>query len=375
MHGWQAVVTGKFKGVNKVRKRLADGTVRIHYYHRRTGRKLHGEPGSADFSASYAEAERAHIQGPENTLAGLIVKYTASPDFTSLRSSTRAEYRRMLCKIEDAWGDMPLAALNDPKARGLFLGWRDQIAETHGLRESENRLTRLARVLAWGYDRSLLLVNRLDRWERRYKSDRSDKIWTPAHVEAFAAVAEPEMQLALSLALWTGQRQGDLLSLTWASYRDGAFTFRQSKSGRPMYIPLVPQARELLDSIMARGRVSTHVLSSPRGQPWVAGNFRQRFIATRKRAGIKGLTFHDLRGTAICTLAEAGASVPEIASFSGHSLKDVGSILEKYLPVTKGQALSAAAKLASHLATESANRLQTVAGSFAPEGPGGPGSA
>jgi integrase len=369
------VVRVRLKGINKVRKRLTDGSVRIHHYHRATGRRLTGEPGSADFAASYAEAERAHIRGPENTLAGLITKYEASPDFTALRASTKAEYKRMLRTIEAEWGDMPLAALNDPKARGLFLGWRDRLAETRGLREAENRLTRLARVLAWGYDRSLLLANRLDKWQRRYKSDRSDKIWTPAHVEAFADVAEPEMQLALTMALWTGQRQADLLSLTWAAYREGAFTFRQSKSGRPMFIPLVPQACELLDGLKSRGVVSTHVLCSPRGQPWDAGNFRRRFIATRERAGISGLTFHDLRGTAICILAEAGCSVPEIASFSGHSLKDVGAILEKYLPVTKGQAISAAKKLANHLATESANRLQTVSGSFASDGPSSGGSA
>jgi hypothetical protein len=55
--------------------------------------------------------------------------------------------------------------------------------------------------------------------------------------------------------------------------------------------------------------------------------------------------------------------VPEIASFTGHSLKHVASILEK-LPLTKGQALSAAHKLANHLRTDSANRLQTVAAAF-----------
>lgn len=355
------MVNVRLKGVNKVRKRLADGSFRLHYYHRGTGRKLVGTPGSTEFVASYAEAERSHLERDQNTLADLIAQYTASPDFTALRASTRAEYRRMLRTIEDVWGTMPLAAVNDPKARGAFLGWRDKVAQKNGLREAENRLTRLARVLAWGYDRSLLIANRLDKWERKYKSDRSDKIWTPQLVEVFAITASPQMQLAMSLALWTGQRQGDLLSLTWAHYKDGAFSFRQSKSGKQMFIPLVPQARQLLDDLLAQGVVSTHVLCSPQGRPWVEGNFRHRFITARDRAGIHGLTFHDLRGTAVTVLAEAGCTVPEIASFTGHSLKHVASILEKYLPATKGQALNAAAKLANHLRTNSANRLQTVA--------------
>jgi integrase len=368
MLGWRAVVSVRLKGINKVRKYLADGSVRLHFYHRATGQKLQGEPGSGEFAASYAEAERYQIEQPHNTLAGLIKRYCESPDFTQLRESTKAEYRRMFRFIEAEWGSMPLAAVSDPKARGAFLGWRDQVAKAHGLREAENRLTRLARVLSWAYDRSLIVANRLDKWERRYDSDRSDKVWTPQHVEAFAAVAAPEMQLALSLALWTGQRQGDLLSLTWASYRDGAFTFRQSKTGKQMYVPLVPEARRLLDDIKAKGVTSTHVLCSPHGQQWNEDTFRHRFIATRKQAGIRGLTFHDLRGTAVTVLAEAGCTVPEIAAFTGHGLKHVAGILEKYLPVTKGQALNAAAKLANHLRTESANRLQTVAGPFAKSG-------
>ncbi|MGY2937929.1 integrase [Bradyrhizobium sp. GM0.4] len=42
------------------------------------------------------------------------------------------------------------------------------------------------------------------------------------------------------------------------------------------------------------------------------------------------LTFHDLRGTAVVRLAIAGASVPQIAAVTGHSLKDVEAILDAH---------------------------------------------
>jgi integrase len=48
------------------------------------------------------------------------------------------------------------------------------------------------------------------------------------------------------------------------------------------------------------------------------------------RTGISGLTFHDLRGTAVVRLAIAGASVPQIAAVTGHSLKDVEAILDAH---------------------------------------------
>jgi len=45
---------------------------------------------------------------------------------------------------------------------------------------------------------------------------------------------------------------------------------------------------------------------------------------------VSGLTFHDLRGTAVVRLAIAGASVPQIATVTGHSLKDVEAILDAH---------------------------------------------
>jgi hypothetical protein len=49
-----------------------------------------------------------------------------------------------------------------------------------------------------------------------------------------------------------------------------------------------------------------------------------------RHQGIKGLTFHDLRGSVVTRLAVAGASVPEIGSVTGHSLADVGAIFDRH---------------------------------------------
>ena len=58
------------------------------------------------------------------------------------------------------------------------------------------------------------------------------------------------------------------------------------------------------------------------------------------------MTFHDLRGTAVTRLAIAGCTVPEIATITGHSLRDVGAILDSnYLDRDPMLAESAIAKL------------------------------
>ena len=72
------------KGINTVRKRLADGTVRVHRYHRATGHPLPGEPGSPEFMAAFADAERTITDRLQGTFAGLVADYTASRDFEKL---------------------------------------------------------------------------------------------------------------------------------------------------------------------------------------------------------------------------------------------------------------------------------------------------
>jgi|AP95_1055475.scaffolds.fasta_scaffold393840_1 integrase len=48
------------------------------------------------------------------------------------------------------------------------------------------------------------------------------------------------------------------------------------------------------------------------------------------KAGLDGLHFHDLRGTAITRLRAAGYSVAQVCAVTGHAEKDAEAILRKY---------------------------------------------
>ena len=62
-----------------------------------------------------------------------------------------------------------------------------------------------------------------------------------------------------------------------------------------------------------------------------ANGFRTSWGKARIKAGLTDdLHFHDLRGSAVVRLALADATVPQIATFTGHSLKDVEEILDKH---------------------------------------------
>jgi Phage integrase family len=106
-----------------------------------------------------------------------------------------------------------------------------------------------------------------------------------------------------------------------ATAYDGTYVrIRQSKTGTHVTIPAgVPLKRALDAAKAARGAVTT-VLVTTEGMPWTGDGFRSSWRKACKKAGVTGLTFHDLRGSAITRLAIAGATVSEISTISGLSL-------------------------------------------------------
>ena len=236
-----------------------------------------------------------------------------------------------------------MAALPDPRSRGVMLDWRDSLA---GKREADYCLTVLARILSWGKDRGRITVNPLERPGRLYSGSRAEIIWQEAEIEALLAKASQAVRLPFLLALHTGQREGDLLRLTWSAYDGQAIRLRQSKAGRHVRIPVTAELKAALD---ATRRVAVTICATSRRQTWTGDGFRASFTKAKDAAGIKGRTFHDLRGTAVTRLAVAGCTVPEIATITGHDLKAVETILSKhYLGRVQALGDSAIAKLEKH---------------------------
>ena len=238
------------------------------------------------------------------------------------------------------------------------MAWRADVARVSGDREADNRLSVVSAMITWAKDNGFLTANHVAGFKRLHRSDRSEMIWLPEHIEAFMGVASVELQRALILALHTGQRQGDLLRLTWSNYdaTRALITLRQGKTNRRVGIPCTSALRRMLDSVE---KTSAVILATKTGLPWKSRYFKAQWEATSRKAGIEDLHFHDLRGTAVTMLAEAGCTTPQIAAITGHSLKTVSSILDRYLARTRVLATEAIARFENASSTEFANRLQT----------------
>lgn len=316
----------RLKGLNRVRKELADGTTVTYYYAWKGGPRIGGEPGSPEFIAAFNEAIARKVQQPEGTLQTVLDEYQRSPKFEDLAIYTKRDYVRQIRKIEAEFGDFPIAALTDRRTRGDFLKWRDGLAAV-SRRQADYAFSVLALILAWALDRGLVVTNPCERPGKTYRSSRVETIWTIDDEEAFLAVAPKHLRLAFMLAIWTGQRQGDLLRLTWSAYDGKTIRLRQRKGGRRVSIPVSAVLKSELD---ATPKTAVTILTTSRNTSWTSDGFRASWAKVIAKTNIRGVTFHDLRGTAVTRLALAGCETAEIAAITGHSLRDVGAILDSH---------------------------------------------
>ena len=379
MRNWQdgkrhMAKTPKLPRINTVYKRLASGEVKVYLYHRGTGAPLppRDDPGHV---AAWAAEEAVKPLDVGNVNA-LIRDYLLSARFTKKkRASTQKEYKRMLTELEKRFGKMPIKALESPRVRGVFLDYQEEIAIDRP-READNRLTVLSAVFDHAQDRGKIKTNHVKGFERLYSVDRSELIWTEADIKKFMTGAPVELQRALILAIHTGQRYGDLIRLRWSDYDGESLSLIQSKGKTRVTVHCTEALRAMLD---ATPRQCAYILARADGRPWFtdkdatalskawharmieAGFYPKPFKEMSKAEKQGHLHFHDLRGTAVTMLADAGVTVPQICAVTGHTLQSATRILERYLARTA--AMSKAAILAFENAPETAfaNRLQTGA--------------
>ena len=111
--------------------------------------------------------------------------------------------------------------------------------------------------------------------------------------------------------------------------------------------------------MLTHGVESSHIIIyEGTGRPYRDKNqFGRTFRIVRERAGVtSGVTFKDLRTTALIELGSKSATNAEIISFSGHAVNS--PILQEYVMHTKEPALNARRKIGSCLIDE--NGLETT---------------
>lgn len=278
------------------------------------------------------------------TIPWLIKQYRADESFTDLKPKTQQGYNQCLKEIE-AWsqraGHPPIKTVERRHTKEFY---RSMAATPH----KANAVLRVLRILMhFAVDEGYLDSNPAEKIRLKGCKPR-DAVWKPQEITNFCRMAcdegRPSMALAVLLAANLGQREGDIIRLTWAQYGSQGISLRQGKTNAFVCVPVSEELRVALDK--APRTSPTILVSETTGRPYQAYNFGHVFREIARKAGIGDhLRFMDLRRTAVVWLAEAGCEIYEIAAITGHSLSRTVDIMEVYLPRNRVMARNAIAKL------------------------------
>ena len=156
-------------------------------------------------------------------------------------------------------------------------------------------------------------------------------------LEQCKASRNTSLHTVVVLALSTGGRKNELLSLEWrdVDLKRNILTFRETKNGETRAVPLTGYALEVLKSHAKVRRIDTAlVFPSSTGRK---SNIRQSWEYAVKRAGITNFHFHDLRHSYASYLAMNGASLLEIAELLGHKTL---AMVKRYAHLTEAHTKS-----------------------------------
>lgn len=161
----------------------------------------------------------------------------------------------------------------------------------------------------WGFSS---LSNPVTEIKRPSPSKGRDRRLEEGELDAILKASTGFLTPLILLAIETAMRAGELASLKWEniSLIKRIAVLPDTKNGDKRVVPLSLKAIELLSQIEKSGPSVFPIQDSYA----ITDAFRR----ASKRAGVKGLRFHDLRHEAVSRLFEKRLNVMEVASISGH---------------------------------------------------------
>jgi integrase len=146
---------------------------------------------------------------------------------------------------------------------------------------------------------------------------RKERILSDVEMAWLIQTASDHLKPFLVVALNSGMRKNEILSLRWSDidFSKGFISIGDSKSGKSRNIPMNSSAFEALKGM---SQASEFVFFNPKTKGHLK-DIKTAFKTACKSVGIKGFRIHDLRHTAATKMIEAGVDLVTVSKILGHS--------------------------------------------------------
>lgn len=321
----------------------------ITYYYYRRGvvprQRIQGEPGSVQFMENYT---RIHLSfEDEKPIRGIIPgsfealaqAYLKSPEYGQLGERAKAEYRSYIDVMRGSFGKLSIRTLT----RNAVLKYRDSMQDKPSKANHAIKVLRL--LLSFAVDREWLDRNPAS-GIKSLKTGEGWKAWPEAAIQNAHIKLTGSSRIAFMLALYTGQRKGDVLAMRWDAIQGGEIFVKQSKTGAELWIRIHQVLAAELKNVQRNGLA---IVARLDGQPYTESGFNAVWRRQQATHDFIGLQFHGLRKNATVALFEAGCTPQEVQAITGHAS------LEMVQHYGKGASQR-------RLATGAMNKLETLSG-------------
>jgi len=218
--------------------------------------------------------------------------------------------RGILRKYAREHGHKPIASVTTDELTRLLASMPPGAAE--------NLLKAIRGLMKWGVEKGEIKTDPSVGVKLKRRKSGGFHTWTEQEIAQFEFhhPVGSKARLAFALALYTGQRRGDVIRMGRQHIRDGILHLKQRKTGAELAIPVHADLREILEATP-----SEHLtfIVNAWGKPFTPGAFSNWFREQCDAAGLpKVCSAHGLRKAACRRFAEAGCSAHEIMAISGH---------------------------------------------------------
>jgi len=300
----------------KYRRKCGAKVVKTYYTYGKGGARIYGKIGTAEFYENYVSLRDRHKNREIKNFVDLTYKYESSRAFNDLAESTKRVTLYQLARLRQEFQTFSLKALEYKEMRQEFRAFLEKMSDQP---DSANRHMKVLKtVLNFGIDVGLIEHNRANGIKLLKTKTRAGIDWSNEQLSKINFLPE-HIKLPVQFALWTGQRQGDVLNLKWSNISDQFIYINQSKTDTQVYIYRIPVIDEILSNAWMENK-NEFVFLNSKGQHWKSG-FGASQRKAFKRAGIHDVHFHDLRGTFENRLRESGCTESEAYSVTGRSMK------------------------------------------------------
>ena len=310
------------------------------YYYFNTGKRVEGKrvyaslpsPRSAEFGGRYAALLGHRNRGHRSELVRvpkLIDLYQRSREYAKLSDASKKLYDIYLGKLGKLLPTAPVGEIVKGDMRKLFDSMGDKPSAANAFLSASGTL------FSWGAERDYLSINPCVGIKKN--DDGEHDPWPQPIVEAALASDDVTVRLLVHLLLYTGQRIGDVLAMSWGDIEGEFVRVKQSKTGKFLTIKM---HKALRAELAVRKRDGIVICVHPNGRAINDASARYLLQKFAKKLGAHVVP-HGLRKNAVNELLAAGCTVAQVAAITGQTLR----MVEHYAKARDQQSLGEAAIL------------------------------